>query len=81
MPSGELRRRAASIYQRHREAIDLIIRHKDAYVEDIRTFCKEAISRQDGWVLEDDRPDIVGFSLEQWMEFPAFRTGNGWPPE
>lgn len=79
VPSGELRRKAAAIYQHHREAIDLIIRHKDAYVEDIRTLCKEAIGRQDGWVLEDDRPDIVGFSLEQWMEFPSFHTGNGWP--
>ncbi len=79
VPSGELRRKAASIYQRHREAIDLIIRHKDAYVEDIRTFCKEAISRQDGWVLQDDRQDIVGFSLEQWNGFRVFHTGNGWP--
>ena len=79
VPSGELRRKAASIYQRHKEAIDLIIRHKDAYVEDIRTFCKEAISLQDGWVLEDDREDLVGFAPAEWREFPDFHTGNGWP--
>ena len=79
VPNGELRRKAAAIYQQHKEAIDLILRHKDAYVEDVRTFCKEAISLQHGWVLEDDREDLVGFAPAGWRKFNAFHTGNGWP--
>ena len=79
VPSGELRTKAAAIYQRHKEAIDLIIRHRNAYVEDIRTFCKEAINRQNDWVLEDDREDLVGFAPVGWKQYPAFHSGNGWP--
>ena len=81
VPNGELRRKAAAIYQRHKEAIDLIIRHKDAYVEDVRTFCKEAISLQHGWVLEYDSEDLVGFAPAGWKKFNAFHTGTGWRPQ
>ena len=78
VPSGEVRKLAAAIYQRHREAIDLIVRHKDAYVEDLRTFCRQAISQQDGWVLESDRGNTVGFAPADWKCFDAFHTGTGW---
>ena len=78
VPSGEVRKLAAAIYQRHKEAIDLIVRHKDAYVEDLRTFCKQAISQQDGWVLESDRGNTVGFAPADWKHFAAFHTGTGW---
>ena len=81
VPNDELRRKAAAIYQLHKEAIDLIIKHKDAYVEDIRTFCKETIGRQDGWVLEYDSDNLVGFAPAGWKQYPAFHCGIGWLPQ
>ena len=81
VPNDELRRKAAAIYQRHKEAIDLIIRHKDAYVEDIRTLCKDAIGRKDGWELEHDRENLVGFAPAGWKQYPAFHCGIGWLPQ
>ena len=55
---GEL---ARQIYLEHREAIELINSYKPNYAADIKQILKEAISQQDGWVLDEEGGAYVRF--------------------
>ena len=72
---------ATRIYLQHREAIDLIIRHREAYIEDLKGFCEEAIRQQSGWMLDSPQAKLVGFFHNDWKSFDSFQTGKGWDRE
>ena len=72
---GEL---ARQIYLEHREAIELINSYKPNYAADIKQILKEAISQQDGWVLDEEGGAYVRFRSSNWDRFEALRKGSGW---
>ena len=51
---SEIAKLAREIYLEHREAIELINRHKPDYAADIKQILKEAISQQEGWILDHE---------------------------
>ena len=83
VPDTEIKQMATRIYLQHREAIDIINRHKEAYIDDLREICKEAIGCQESWqfVGEWAEKKLVGFIDTCWDEFLVFHTGTGWQPQ
>ena len=80
VPSTAVESLATRIYLQHREAIDLIIKHREAYIKDLEQFCSEAIEQQDGWVPSEPQEKLVGFFHNGWKRFDSFRTDDGWNP-
>ena len=72
---GEL---ARQIYIEHREAIELIYRHKPNYSAEIKQVLKEAIVQQDGWLLDAAVGAYVRFRPPDWDRFEHLKTGIGW---
>ena len=82
VPDTSVQQAATRIYLKHREAIDLIFKYQEAYIEDLEQFCREAI-RQAGWVPNGPQDDtdpkkLVGFFPNDWKRFDSFRAGRGW---
>ncbi len=80
VPGTAVQSLATRIYLHHREAIDLIIKHREAYIRDLELFCTEAIQHQDGWVPVRPQEKMVGFFHNDWTLFNLFQTGEGWKP-
>ena len=76
--SSEVGELARQIYLEHREVIELINRHKPDYAADIRQILKEAISQQDGWLLDAEGGSYIRFRSSRWDRFVSMRTGTGW---
>ena len=76
--SSEVGELARQIYLEHREAIELISRHKPDYSAEIKQILKEAISQQDGWLLDTESGNRVRFRSSRWDRFESMRTGTGW---
>lgn len=83
VPDTEIKRMATRIYLQHTEAIDLISRHKEHYIDDLRDICKEVISGQEGWELIGERENgkLLAFIDTTWKEFCMVHTGTGWQPQ
>ena len=77
VPSTEIRRRAARIYLQHREAIDLIISYKDAYVADLKKICREAITKIGGWDVVGELEGLLRLAPDEWRAFRAYGSGEG----
>ena len=76
--SSEVGELARQIYLEHREVIELISRHKPDYSAEIRQILKEAISQQDGWLIDTESGSYVRFRSSRWDRFESMRTGTGW---
>ena len=75
---NEIAELARKIYEEHREAIELINRHKPHYGAAINQFLQETIGEQQNWSLDDTNAKYVRFYPTKWEEFRCFRTGTGW---
>ena len=83
VPDTSVQQLATRLYLQHREAIDLINRHKEAYIRDLMQFCQEAVMQQGNWIVDSlhdgKTPDkMVGFFHSDWKRFDSFRAGTGW---
>ena len=76
--TGEVAELARQIYLEHREAIELIYRHRPDYRAVIRQVLREAISQQEGWLLDKEDNAFLRFRPVDWDRFEAQRTGDGW---
>ena len=83
VPNTNMEWLATKIYLQHREAIDLINRQKDGYIDDLGDICKEAIGLQKSWCLVSERNGgkLIGFIDTSWKAFCIFNTGTGFLPE
>ena len=81
VPDTRVQQLATRIYLQHREALDLIIRHREAYIEDLNQFCNEAVLQQAGWIPDSPQEKLVGFFHNDWRRFDSFRVGKGWNRE
>ena len=81
VPDTEVKRMATRIYLQHREAIDLIYRHKEDYIDGLSKIFREAINHQEGWELIGERASnkLLAFIDTSWKEFSAFHTGTSLP--
>ena len=77
---SEIAKLAREIYLEHREAIELINRHKPDYAAEIKQILKEAISQQEGWVLDLEGGAYVRFRSSDWDRFESLKTGTSWGP-
>ena len=77
----ELQRVAREIYLKHREAIELIYRHKPDYRNEIKQILKEAIEQQQS-TLRLDKEDTyyIRFRPHVWTTLTGMESGNGWEP-
>ena len=71
---GEL---ARQIYLEHREVIELISRHKPDYSAEIRQILKEAISQQDGWLIDTESGSYVRFRSSRWDRVRIYENWHG----
>ena len=80
VPNTEMKQMATRIYLQHREAIDLIDSHKEAYIDDLREICKEAIGCKESWQIigEQTEKKLLRFIDTRWDDFHTFSTGKGW---
>ena len=75
---SEIAKLAREIYIQHRDAIELINRHKPDYATEIKKILKEAISHQEGWLLDTETGAYVRFRSSDWDRFESLKTGTGW---
>ena len=78
VPDTEMKRLATRIYLQHREAIELIYRHKEDYIGDLSKICSKAIDRQESWELIGSRSGnrLLAFIDPSWKDFRTFPQGN-----
>ena len=84
VPNTNLKQLATRLYLRHREAIDLINRHRGTYyLDDVRDICRQSIEAREGWHLvgERDGGQLIGFIDPCWQDFNSFHTGTAWLPQ
>ena len=83
VPDTEMKRLATRIYLQHREAIELIYRHKEDYIGDLSKICSKAIDRQESWELIGSRSGnrLLAFIDPSWKEFRTFHKGTLLLPE
>ena len=80
MPETSVSQLARSIYLEHREAIDLIAANKPDWVAEAKQWLKEAVARQEEWILDLEAPSFVRFRSTDWDEYKVMHTGTGWAP-
>ena len=76
--TGEIAKLARQIYLEHREAIELIYRHRPDYQAEIKQVLREAISQQESWKLDVEGNPFVRFRPIDWDRFDLQRSGSGW---
>ena len=76
--TGEIAKLARQIYLEHREAIELIYRHRPDYQGEIKQVLREAISQQESWKLDVESNPFVRFRPIDWDRFDLQRSGSGW---
>ncbi len=76
--TGEIAKLAREIYLEHREAIELIYRHRPDYQAEIKQVLREAISQQESWKLDVEGNSFVRFRPIDWDRFDLQRSGSGW---
>ena len=79
--SSELQQLARQIYMEHREAIELIYRHRPDYLSEMKQMFKELISQQNKWLLDVEGSSFVRFRSSDWDCFEVQKTGTGWLPQ
>ena len=75
--TGEIAKLAREIYLEHREAIELIYRHRPDYQAGIKQVLREAISQQESWKLDVEGNSFVRFRPIDWDRFESQRSGSG----
>lgn len=66
---------ARQIYLEHRDAIELIYRHKPDFIREAKEEFKKAINRRKDWNIMYDQSDHLDFSHESWDGL-AFASPN-----
>ena len=79
--SSEVSKLARKIYLEHREAIDLIKDHEPAWQSETVQILKEAVARQNNWILDLTDHNYVRFRSANWDRFEAMQIGTGWAPD
>ena len=79
--SDEIAKLARQIYVEHREAIELIYRHKPDYLSEMKQIFKEAIAKQSTWLLDREDSTFIRFRSVDWDCFEVQKTGTGWLPQ
>lgn len=74
--STEIAKLARKIYLEHREAIELIYRHKPDYRDDMKQILKEAISTHTDWKLYRDDPSFVYFQPLGFTHYQGMQPGD-----
>lgn len=82
VPSTDIRKIATRIYLQHRDAVDLIIEHRNGFVDELKRIFKDVVVQQDCWQLFESQPErLVRFHGAEWRQFEAFRAGAGEAPQ
>ena len=76
--TDEIAKLARQIYLEHREAIELIYRHKPNYSAVIKQVLKEAVAQQEGWLLDVEGSHHVRFQPRDWRKYNIQKAGRGW---
>jgi hypothetical protein len=76
MADDNIRDLCMKIYQRHKQAIDLIIENlpnqRDAIAKELKVLVHKA-----GLILDDDKVQTIRF-ISKSLDIPYFRGGSGW---
>lgn len=80
MPETSVSQLARSIYLEHREAIDLIAANKPDWAAEAKQWLREAIARQEKWILDHEDSRWVRFRSADWDKHDVMQTGSLWAP-
>lgn len=78
--SNEIAELARKIYLENREAIELLIRHKPNYIEEMKQEFRVAIGDISGLSLDCEDSGFLRFRSLEWNDFEIQETGTGWLP-
>lgn len=81
VPNDQVKRMVTRIYLEHRDAIDLIYRHREDYIGLLKESFVEAVNHQEGWeyIGEREGSRLLAFIPENWKKFSTFHTGTTLP--
>ena len=75
--SAELQQQARQIYLEHREAIELIYRHRPDYIDEAKSIFRQEIAAQPNWSMWNEEARLIKFVPTSWNDFDGFKTGSG----
>ena len=79
--TSEINKLATEIYLEYRNAIEFISGHKPDYRAGIKEILREAIGKQEGWILCPENNEYVRFKSSDWDQFEELKTGTSWKPD
>ena len=74
--SADLQQLARQIYMEHREAIELIYRHRPDYIGEAKSIFRQEIAAQPGWSMRNEEARLLKFIPVSWDGFDGFKTGS-----
>ncbi len=77
--ANEVAQLARKIYLEHRDAVELIYRHKPNYRDDMKQIVKETLAQQGNWEFKDEDASWFRFRPVTWANFQTMDSGTGWP--
>ena len=71
VPETEMRRMANNLYLRHRDAIELIVKQKEAHIADLSRICRKVTEKETCWELigELQRGKLLRFVEPSWKHY------------
>lgn len=74
--SAEMQRLARNIYLEHREAIELIYRHRPDYIGEAKSIFRQEIAVLPDWSIRNEDARLLKFIPAAWEDFVGFKTGS-----
>ena len=74
--SAEMQRLAREIYLEHRDAIEVIYRHRPDYIGEAKSIFIQALAVQPGWSIRGEEARLLKFIPVAWEDFDGFKTGS-----
>jgi hypothetical protein len=80
LEDSEIQRLARQIYDKHRQAIDLIYEYKPDVSARVKTTLEELISADERLRLDHSTKGLIRFCPKAWDQCPSLMKGQGWTP-
>ncbi len=78
MPDTDIIELCKSIYNNHKEALDLIFENKPDFRLDRKEYLQEKIINDERLILDQCSKKYIRFALPKWDEYKSQKAGSGW---
>ena len=71
---------AKGIYEKHKQAIDIIIEHRPDQATEVGRRLEEMIRAESSLVPDHCTKSAIRFFPKEWSDIPSLKQGRGWTP-